>query len=54
MIAAKWWWLPGTLLAIAGILFCVGAIWGNPGVFVSIGVVFFIIAGMNLRRRALR
>jgi hypothetical protein len=54
MGAEKWWWLPGALLALTGVLFCVGSIWGNPGVFVSIGVVFFIIAGINLRRRAPR
>jgi hypothetical protein len=55
MNAAKLWWLPGTLFALTGVVSCVGSmIWGNPGLFVPIGVVFFIIAGMNLRRRAPR
>jgi hypothetical protein len=50
MSASKWWGLSAALMAIAGILFFVAAIWGNTAVFVSIGVMWFIIAGMNLRR----
>jgi hypothetical protein len=52
MSAAKWWWLPGTLLTLSAIVFLVGALWGHAGLFVPLGVVFLIIAGMNLRRRA--
>jgi hypothetical protein len=53
--SSKWWWLPGALLALAGLLFMVAAAdSGRPGVWVPIGLVFLVLAAMNLRRRAPR
>ena len=47
------WWLPGSLFILAGILFMVAAAdSGRTGVWIPIGIVFFIVGGMNLRRRA--
>ena len=48
----NWWWLPGSGFVLAGILFMVAAIESRPAVWIPIGVVFIILGGMNLRRRA--
>jgi uncharacterized membrane protein HdeD (DUF308 family) len=49
---SNWWWLPGTLMVLAGILFLVAATYGNAAVWVTIGVVWFVLAGINFRRRS--
>jgi hypothetical protein len=44
--SSKWWWLPGALLALAGLLFMVAAAdSGRPGVWVPIGLVFLVLGG---------
>jgi hypothetical protein len=49
---SNWWWLPGALLLVAGLLFMVvAAIESRPAVWISVGVVFLLAGGMNLRRR---
>lgn len=48
---SKWWWLPSALMALTGILFLVAATYRNAAVWLTIGVIFLLIAGMNFRRR---
>jgi hypothetical protein len=48
---SAWWWLPSTLMGLAGLLFFVAATYSNTAVWVALGVVMFIVAGINFRRR---
>jgi hypothetical protein len=48
---STWWWLPSTLMTLAGLLFYVAATYSNTAVWVTLGIVMFIVAGMNFRRR---
>jgi len=46
------WWLPGSLFAVVAILFLVMALYGRyTAVWIGLAVVFFVVAGMNFRRR---
>ena len=47
----KWWWVPGTLAGLAGMLFMLAtAVSGHPA-WLAVGVLFLVAAGLNLRRR---
>jgi len=65
----KWWWLPGSLTALAGVLCIVAAavmIWGWPAarwpaggwspawIMILLGVFVLWAAGKNIRQRAPR
>jgi hypothetical protein len=48
------WWLPSSLFALVAILFLVMALYGRQrytAVWIALSVVFFVVAGMNFRRR---
>jgi hypothetical protein len=48
---SRWWWLPGTLMVLVGLLFFVAATYGNTAVWVALGIIMLVVAGMNFRRR---
>ena len=46
------WWLPSSLMGLVAILFLVMALYGRyTAVWIGLAVVFFVVAGMNFRRR---
>jgi len=47
----KWWWLPGALLAVAGLLFLATAgLFGSEEVWVPVGLGFVVVSAFVVHR----
>jgi drug/metabolite transporter (DMT)-like permease len=49
--ANKWWWLPGVLLSVAGLLFLgTAGLFGDEEVWIPVGVGFIAVSAFVVHR----
>jgi len=47
----KWWWLPGALLAVAGLLFLgTAGVFGDEEVWIPVGLGFIAVSAFVVHR----